>query len=155
MRLFHGTIQKFDKPDIVKCREAGREFGRGMYLTSNIKLAEEYAKMNMLQFGSKEGLVYEYEFENQKCCELEYFSKCDNWKKVVDNYYLKEREYENYMDIADVISGPLKDNVLKNKSLDEQNQICLKSKEAVSQLTCIKVIQYKLVNDKMVQEYQD
>ena len=45
MKLYHGTSEEFEIPNIVMCKPM-TDFGKGFYLSSEIKLAKEWKKFS-------------------------------------------------------------------------------------------------------------
>lgn len=80
-RLYHGSYTIVDKPDLLKCG-AGKDFGRGFYLTTDIEQARRFVKSSIGK-ASKNGLcdkkqnkgyVSVFEFDdvvNIECYEFE------------------------------------------------------------------------------------
>ena len=44
--LYHGSYMAVEKPDLAQCRK-GKDFGRGLYLTTDKKQAERFAKTSV------------------------------------------------------------------------------------------------------------
>ena len=45
MKLYHGTSEEFEIPNIVMCKPM-TDFGKGFYLSSEIKLAKDWKKFS-------------------------------------------------------------------------------------------------------------
>ncbi len=160
--LYHGSDREFERFDL-KCAKRFKDFGRGMYLTSDIVQAQKWAQRK----GEKNNraYIYQYEFDKTgtaalKILELLEYDKawidfiCKNrikgedsdydiiYDRIADNQYayISETlmEYEEHKITVEKATQRLK---FSNSRAD---QFCFKTEKALERL-CKKAvfIQYK------------
>lgn len=106
MKLYHGTVHDFRKPDLSKGR-ANTDFGVGFYLTESERMADDWRKGK----ANKHVNVYELTLKHAETCHLHIkrYEHADiDWVKFVYN----NRSGKIQSNKFDIIIGPLADNGL-------------------------------------------
>ena len=106
MKLYHGSTSRIERPDVSFSRP-NLDFGKGFYLTSYIKQAENWAHRKAA-FSHEKGIVNEYvvadDFENAAILR---FDKADAaWVEFICACRSGSDEYKNY----DLIVGGVADD---------------------------------------------
>lgn len=63
MILYHGSIEKVEKPNYTRCR-ANTDFGRGFYTTTNLAQAVKWAKLKQQRAGKGQAIVSFFEVDD-------------------------------------------------------------------------------------------
>lgn len=106
MLLYHGSITEVSNPSLEKSI-ARRDFGKGFYLTSDQKLAKEWAIKKKNKLSSSKAIVNKYEFPDEKINKLQVlkFKKADkDWFTFVAYNRTNDR-IENIK--HDIVIGPV------------------------------------------------
>ncbi|MBQ8138277.1 MAG: DUF3990 domain-containing protein [Lachnospiraceae bacterium] len=116
-KLYHGSYIEVPNPDLDKCAD-GKDFGKGFYLTTDIKQAERFVKSSVgkaIKNGvqiedANRGFVSEFVFSAGKDLKIHEFTDADvEWLHCVAAHRKKElfpkeiRKWEAY----DVITGKI------------------------------------------------
>ena len=105
MKIYHGSIEKVEKPDI---RESNRtlDYGCGFYTTTSYKQAEDWVKRRMDEKKVSKGYVCVYEFDEaalQNLNALVFIAPDEDWVDFV----MKNRTQRGYVHEYDLVYGPV------------------------------------------------
>ena len=112
MKLFHGGIQKIDKPLILENQRL-LDFGKGFYTTTNKKQAEKWALIKQKRIGTDSKAivtVFEIEdkiFDNQKYTVKHFRFANEEW---LDFIVFNRRE--NRIHSYDIVKGAVANDTL-------------------------------------------
>lgn len=104
MKLYHGTSEEFEIPNIVMCKPM-TDFGKGFYLSSEIKLAKDWKKFSP----NHHVLIFDIVLSDINTCKLRIkrFNKADKeWAKFIYNNRRGKCKSNRY----DLVIGPIADN---------------------------------------------
>ena len=110
MKVYHGSYTAIDEIDLLKCR-AGKDFGRGFYVTNIFSQAEIWAAR---KGRNKKGIVTEFDFdefffEDDLVKVLRFEEYTEEWLDfVVLNRKNKSRKQQAHD--YDIIEGPVADD---------------------------------------------
>ena len=110
MKVYHGSYTVIDEIDLSKCK-AGKDFGRGFYVTNILSQAEIWASR---KGRNKKGIVTEFEFdefffEDDLVKVLRFEEYTEEWLDfVVCNRKNKSRKQEVHD--YDIVEGPVADD---------------------------------------------
>lgn len=166
-RLYHGSDHKFDSFDLKYARSF-KDFGKGFYLTTNLKQAQKWAQSKA---GAKsEAYIYSYRLNNLKenpqllsdfkILELLQYDK--NWIDFISQSRINGYETDhdiiydrmadnNFIGISDILQKYIKAEISADKAIEQlrwnnqtADQYCFKTERALSLLTDQKIyVQYK------------
>lgn len=159
--LYHGTNTKFDEIDIDKYGSVFKDFGRGFYLTTNLKQAWNMAHRKASN--QREAYVYQYElkeFDSKEynICELLEYN--EEWLDVIAENRIKGVCHRSDVDIiydrmadnkGDILGKELADYLNVKKSCNEviekirftnksKDQYCFKTEKSLRLLINRKLI---------------
>jgi len=63
MILYHGSVEKVEKPSYTSCR-SNTDFGRGFYTTTNLEQAVKWARLKLQRAGKGQAIVSVFEVDN-------------------------------------------------------------------------------------------
>jgi hypothetical protein len=119
MKVFHGSYTEIDVIDLTKC-ETGRDFGQGFYVT-NIRSQAEYWATRKGRRNSTEGVVTEFDFNENICCIMKMKQLCfrgynEEWLDfvVLNRANLSKQQAHDY----DMIEGPVADDDITTRIYD-------------------------------------
>ncbi len=105
MKLYHGSLELVDKPEI---RESDRtlDYGKGFYATTSIEQAENWVKRRAKELKACQGYVNIYEFDESlikkmKC--LIFYQPTEEWVDFVHMNRTKKGFQHDY----DIVYGPV------------------------------------------------
>jgi hypothetical protein len=108
MKLYHGSLEMVDKPEI---RESDRtlDYGKGFYATTSIEQAENWVKRRAKELKACQGYVNIYEFDESlikkmKC--LIFYQPTEEWVDFVH----KNRTIKDFCHDYDIVYGPIADD---------------------------------------------
>lgn len=118
--LYHGSYCEVKKPELTKCMK-GKDFGKGFYLTSSKKQAENFLRTSIIKaiatgkIESEQNYGYISIFELKISGKLEtyLFEKADvDWLHCIAAHRKKKMftEVEREMEKYDVIAGKIADD---------------------------------------------
>lgn len=165
--VYHGTSDYFKQPILQRIQKQ-RDFGNGFYVTTDKAQAESYAKRKIYENNSNKGYTHQFVLTDFKGLNVLEFSSADvNWLKTICKYRSTREKFDtnnqrygkydiiigkiaddNTRKVLDAYMRGLYDNI-PNISPEEivinklqtdrlKNQICLKSRKALSKLKYIK-----------------
>ncbi|GHT17015.1 hypothetical protein FACS189429_0230 [Bacteroidia bacterium] len=113
MKLYHGTNIEFAEIELDKCPPK-RDFGRGFYLTSVQKHAEERAKDKVAnEGGTKTVMEFDFDFDEiilvEPSLRIKRFDEVnEEWAKFV--MYNRLRKEDEPIHEYDIVEGPVADD---------------------------------------------
>lgn len=149
MRIYHGSIEKVESPEI---RESNRtlDYGQGFYTTTSYEQAEAWVKRRMNEKRTSRGYVCVYEL-NEAALEslktLVFEQPTEEWVDFV----MKNRTQRGYVHEFDIVYGPVaNDRVYAAFALYEGGLI---NKQAlIAELKAYKLVdQYLFHTEKALQ----
>lgn len=149
MKIYHGSIEIVDKPEIRKPNRT-LDYGAGFYATTSYELAVFWVKRRLLENKLPGGFVNVYEFddssvENLKC--LEFNMPNEEWVDFV----ILNRTHKDFKHDYDIVYGPVaNDRVYAAFALYEGGLI--NKQILISELKTYKLVdQYLFHTDKSLQ----
>ena len=105
MKIYHGSIEIVDKPEI---RKAARtlDYGSGFYTTTSFKQAEDWVKRRLNEKDVTLGYVNTYEFDEKSLKKLNcliFQTPSEEWVDFV----MKNRTQKGYTHSYDIVYGPV------------------------------------------------
>lgn len=105
MKLYHGSIERVERPEI---REANRtlDYGCGFYATTSCQQAEEWVRRRMKEQETAHGFVNVYEFDEEALVKLNcliFQTPTDEWVDFV----MKNRTQKGFTHSYDIVYGPV------------------------------------------------
>ena len=110
MKLYHGSNVMIDRVDFTKCHPF-KDFGRGFYLTDNVKHARNMAFRRCMRFGGEE-CVSEFEFDYERAVQNLKIKVFDHPSEEWASFVMANRS-ENISHPAhnyDIVIGPIADD---------------------------------------------
>jgi len=127
MKVYHGSYTEINEIDLLKCK-AGRDFGRGFYVTNILLQAEFWAARK----GRKtKGVVTEFEFddfffEDDIVKVLRFEGYTEEWLDfVILNRRNKSRKQQSHD--YDIIEGPVANDDIATPFKNQNNSVNLHS----------------------------
>ena len=110
MKVYHGSYTAIDEIDLLKC-EAGKDFGRGFYVTNILSQAEIWASR---KGRNKRGVVTEFEFdefffEDDLVKVLRFEEYTEKWLDFVVLNRINKSKKQQAHDY-DIVEGPVADD---------------------------------------------
>ena len=105
MKLYHGSIEKVDKPEIRLPRRT-LDYGHGFYATSSYEQAERWVRRRMRENKANIGYINVYEFDPdamQKYKSIAFHSPTEEWVDFV----MANRTQEGFSHDYDIVFGPV------------------------------------------------
>ena len=105
MKIYHGSIEKVETPEI---RNANRtlDYGKGFYATTSYEQAEAWVRRKMAEHKVNLGFVNVYELDLdalKDICMLEFKSPNEEWV----NFVMQNRTNKDFIHSYDVVYGPV------------------------------------------------
>jgi hypothetical protein len=105
MRLYHGSIEKVEKPELRKSNRT-LDYGTGFYTTTSLKQAEDWVKRRMKENEVSFGYVNVFEFDEtaiQKLNCLVFQTPTEEWVDFV----MQNRTQKGFEHSYDIVYGPV------------------------------------------------
>ncbi len=150
MKIYHGSIEKVENPEI---REANRtlDYGRGFYTTTSYKQAEAWVRRKMFERKVSLGYICVYEFDEtalQNINTLIFKAPTDEWVDFV----MKNRTQKDFLHEYDLVYGPIaNDKVYAAFALYEGGLI--DKNTLISELKTYKLVDQYLFHTAKALEY--
>lgn len=141
MVLYHGTNIDFNTIDLQKCNP-NKDFGRGFYLTDDVKQAEQMAVRRVRIVGKGEPIILQYNFNENVLMDHSLSVKIfeiptEEWALFILNN--RKTTQNNFMHNYDIVIGPIaNDGVVFQLDRYEQHIIDLS--------TLVKELTYRNLN---------
>lgn len=105
MKLYHGSIEKVEKPEI---REPNRtlDYGSGFYTTTSYSQAEEWVRRRMKEQDSERGYVNIFDFDERAIQQLHcliFEAPTEEWVDFV----IQNRTQRGFTHSYDIVYGPV------------------------------------------------
>lgn len=151
MKIYHGSIEKVEKPEIRISKQRTLDYGYGFYTTTSYTQSKDRVKRRMDNAKVQTGFVNIYEFDenvlrNLNCLVFE--SPTESWVDfVMNNRTRKDFEHE-----YDIVYGPVaNDRVYASFALYEGGLI--DKQTLISELKTYKLIDQYLFHTEKALEY--
>lgn len=149
MRIYHGSIEKVESPEI---RESNRtlDYGQGFYTTTSYEQAEAWVRRRMNEKRTSRGYVCVYELNEAALESLKTLVFKQPTEEWVD-FVMKNRTQRGYVHEFDIVYGPVaNDRVYAAFALYEGGLI---NKQAlIAELKAYKLVdQYLFHTEKALQ----
>lgn len=105
MKIYHGSIEIVDKPEIRKATRT-LDYGNGFYTTTSYKQAEDWVKRKLNENEVAKGYVNTYEFDEESLLELNsliFQTPTEEWVDFVMN----NRTQKGFTHSYDIVYGPV------------------------------------------------
>ena len=105
MKLYHGSIEKVEKPELRKSNRT-LDYGTGFYTTTSLKQAEDWVKRRMKENEVSCGYVNVFEFDEtniQKLNCLVFQKPTVEWVDFV----MQNRTQKGFFHSYDIVYGPV------------------------------------------------
>ena len=105
MKLYHGSIEKVEKPEI---REPNRtlDYGSGFYTTTSYSQAEDWVRRRMKEKKSSRGFINIFEFDEQTLQRLQSLIFTAPTEEWVD-FVMRNRTERVFTHSYDIVYGPV------------------------------------------------
>lgn len=142
MKLYHGSLERVDKPELRKPNRT-LDYGSGFYTTTSFSQAEDWVHRRMKEQEMNHGYVNIFEFDEKALSELNcliFNAPTDEWVDFV----MKNRTQKGFTHDYDIVYGPVANDrvyaafaLYEGGLLSKQNLIAeLKIYRLVDQYTC-------------------
>lgn len=105
MRIYHGSIEKVEKPELRKSNRT-LDYGSGFYTTTSLKQAEDWVKRRIKENEVSFGYVNVFEFDEtaiQKLNCLVFQTPTEKWVDFV----MQNRTQKGFEHSYDIVYGPV------------------------------------------------
>ena len=149
MKIYHGSIEKVEQPEIRKANRT-LDYGSGFYTTTSYEQAEAWVRRKMSEHEVYVGYVNVYEFNKELASELNILSFAQPNEEWV-NFVMQNRTRKDFLHDYDIVYGPVaNDRVYAAFALYEGGLIDIKT--LISDLKTYKLIdQYLFHTEKSLQ----
>ena len=106
MRIYHGSIEKVENPEIRILRNRTLDYGYGFYTTTSYNQAKDWVRRRMDNMNASKGFVNIYEFDKDALNHLNclvFKSPTEEWVDFVMNNRTKKSFVHDY----DIVYGPV------------------------------------------------
>ncbi len=105
MKLYHGSLERVDKPELRKPNRT-LDYGSGFYTTTSFSQAEDWVHRRMKEQEMNHGYVNIFEFDEKALSELNcliFNTPTDEWVDFV----MKNRTQKGFTHDYDIVYGPV------------------------------------------------
>jgi hypothetical protein len=105
MKLYHGSLERVDKPELRKPNRT-LDYGSGFYTTTSFSQAEDWVHRRMKEQEMNHGYVNIFEFDEKALSELNcliFNAPTDEWVDFV----MKNRTQKGFTHDYDIVYGPV------------------------------------------------
>ena len=106
MKIYHGSIEKVEKPEIRILRNRTLDYGYGFYTTTSYNQAKDWVKRRMDNTNAQKGFINIYELDESALDFLNcliFKSPTEDWVDFVMNNRTKKSFIHDY----DIVYGPV------------------------------------------------
>ena len=106
MKIYHGSIEKVEKPEIRILRNRTLDYGYGFYTTTSYNQAKDWVKRRMDNTNAQKGFINIYELDENALDLLNcliFKSPTEDWVDFVMNNRTKKSFIHDY----DIVYGPV------------------------------------------------
>ena len=151
MKIYHGSIEKVEKPEIRIVKHRTLDYGYGFYTTTSYTQSKDWVKRRMDNLKAEKGFVNVYEFDKDAIKNLNcliFDSPTEDWVDfVMNNRTIKGFEHD-----YDIVYGPVaNDRVYASFALYEGGLI--DKQTLISELKTYKLIDQYLFHTEKALEY--
>ena len=151
MKIYHGSIEKVEKPEIRIVKHRTLDYGYGFYTTTSYTQSKDWVKRRMDNLKVQNGFVNVYEFDKDAIKDLKcliFDSPTEDWVDfVMNNRTIKGFEHD-----YDIVYGPVaNDRVYASFALYEGGLI--DKQTLISELKTYKLIDQYLFHTEKALEY--
>ena len=151
MKIYHGSIEKVEKPEIRIVKHRTLDYGYGFYTTTSYAQSKDWVKRRMDNLKVQNGFVNVYEFDKDAIKDLKcliFDSPTEDWVDfVMNNRTIKGFEHD-----YDIVYGPVaNDRVYASFALYEGGLI--DKQTLISELKTYKLIDQYLFHTEKALEY--
>ena len=151
MKIYHGSIDKVEKPEIRIVKHRTLDYGYGFYTTTSYAQSKDCVKRRMDNLKVQKGFVNAYEFDKDAIKKLKcliFDSPTEDWVDFVMN----NRTIKGYEHDYDIVYGPVaNDRVYASFALYEGGLI--DKQTLISELKTYKLIDQYLFHTEKSLEY--
>ena len=105
MRLYHGSIEVVDKPEI-RLSSRTLDYGNGFYTTTSYQQAEDWVRRRMKEQKSDHGFINVYEFDESSLNEFNCLIFENPTEEWVD-FVMLNRTQKDFSHSYDIVYGPV------------------------------------------------
>ncbi len=105
MRLYHGSIELVDKPEI-RTPKRTLDYGYGFYATTSYQQASDWVLRRMTEYKKEYGFVNIFEFNNNDFVNLRCLSFNQPSEEWVD-FVMQNRTQKGFSHSYDIVYGPV------------------------------------------------
>ncbi len=105
MRIYHGSIEKVEKPELRKPNRT-LDYGNGFYATTSLQQAEDWVRRRMKEYEVDKGFINVFEFDDGALQRLNCLIFRDPTEEWVD-FVMKNRTQKNFTHTYDIVYGPV------------------------------------------------
>lgn len=151
MKIYHGSIEKVEKPEIRISKHRTLDYGYGFYTTTSYSQSRDWVKRRMDNANVQKGFVNIYNFDEKalkylKC--LIFDSPTDKWVDFV----MSNRTQKGFEHEYDIVYGPVaNDRVYASFALYEGGLI--DKQTLISELKTYKLIDQYLFHTEKALEF--
>ena len=151
MKIYHGSIEKVEKPEIRIASHRTLDNGYGFYTTTSYAQSKDWVKRRMNHLQAPKGFVNVYEFDKDAIRDLKcliFDSPTEDWVDfVMNNRTIKGFEHD-----YDIVYGPVaNDRVYASFALYEGGLI--DKQTLITELKTYKLIDQYLFHTEKALEY--
>jgi len=113
MKLYHGSNELIEKPDLEFCKRTNMDFGRGFYTTSSLEQASRFTEIVVRRnegLGTRSVSIYDFEFNSALELKIKDFS--NDITEWLDYVYSNRRKSEDKYSDFDLVIGPVADDAI-------------------------------------------
>ena len=151
MKIYHGSIEKVEKPEIRISKNRTLDYGYGFYTTTSYTQSKDWVKRRMDNAKVQKGFVNIYNFDENALKNLKYLifdSPTENWVDFVMN----NRTQKGFEHEYDIVYGPVaNDRVYASFALYEGGLI--DKQTLISELKTYKLIDQYLFHTEKALEF--
>lgn len=105
MRIYHGSIEKVEKPELRKPNRT-LDYGNGFYATTSLQQAEDWVRRRMKEYEVDKGFINVFEFDDGALQRPNCLIFRDPTEEWVD-FVMKNRTQKNFTHTYDIVYGPV------------------------------------------------
>ena len=151
MKIYHGSIEKVEKPEIRISKHRTLDYGYGFYTTTSYSQSRDWVKRRMDNTNVQKGFVNIYNFEEKALKNLKCIIFDSPTEKWVD-FVMSNRTQKGFEHEYDIVYGPVaNDRVYASFALYEGGLI--DKQTLISELKTYKLIDQYLFHTEKALEF--
>ena len=151
MKIYHGSLEKVEKPEIRISEHRTLDYGFGFYTTTSFEQSKDWVKRRMDSAKVQHGFINTYQFDKNALTDLKcliFESPTENWVDFVMN----NRTQKGFVHEYDIVYGPVaNDRVYASFALYEGGLI--DKKTLISELKTYKLVDQYLFHTEEAIKY--